>query len=101
MENNKYLPIGTVVLLKEATKTIMITGYLPTEEGKNNKIYDYIGCLYPEGYLSSDQNLLFNQNQIDKVFFVGYETEEQPEFYKELEQAKMEFTQLEDDIEVL
>ena len=32
----------------------------------------YIGCLYPEGVISSNKNLVFNEEQIDKIFFVGF-----------------------------
>ena len=31
----KFLPIGTVVLLKNGTKKIMITGYLPVSKDEN------------------------------------------------------------------
>lgn len=94
MENNKYLPIGTVVILKEATKSIMITGYLQKEVGQNNRFYDYVGCLYPEGYIAANKNLLFDHVQIDKVLFKGYETEEQNEFFKQIEVAKIEISKL-------
>lgn len=40
----KYLPIGTVVMLKGGKKRIMITGFCCVNEEKNNKIYDYCGC---------------------------------------------------------
>lgn len=103
MGNKQYLPIGSVVLLKEASKTIMITGYLQKEVGNNNKFYDYVGCLYPEGYLASNKNLLFNHDQIDKILFVGYETDEQQDFFKQLEIAKLEVNKdkLNNDIEIL
>ena len=70
----EFLPIGTVVLLKEATKKIMIVGYLPITS--DNKKFDYSGVLYPIGSLSPDQSLLFNSEDIDKVFFTGYKDEE-------------------------
>ena len=56
MKYEKYLPMGSVVLLKDAKKRIMITGFcLETEDGK---MYDYTGCLYPEGYVSSEEYYL-------------------------------------------
>ena len=54
--NDKLLPIGSVVLLKEAKKRLMIIGYYPTiisEEG-NTTTYDYSGCLFPEGIIDSE-----------------------------------------------
>ena len=43
------LPIGSVVLLKDATKKLVIIGILQVNPSEN-KIYDYLGVPYPEGY---------------------------------------------------
>ena len=80
----KYLPIGTIVLLKGGKKRAMITGFCSTSQEDQSKIYDYSGCVYPEGYLSSDQVCLFDHNQIEKIFFVGYEDEEEKAFKDKL-----------------
>ena len=77
------LPIGSVVLLKEATKRIMITGFC-VKSDEDNELFDYAGCLYPEGLISSRENLLFNNDQIGKVFFVGYSDEEEKHFKQAL-----------------
>ena len=85
MEKN-YLPIGSVVLLKGAKKKLMITGFYIKAEGFDN-IFDYSGCLYPEGIVTSDQNGVFNHDQIDQVIFKGYESEEETEFKQRLYEA--------------
>ncbi len=74
----KYLPIGTVVTLKGATKKIMIMGYCPMS--KDNKVFDYSACTYPEGLISAEKTLAFNHNQISEINFMGMESEEQKEF---------------------
>ena len=76
----KYLPIGTVVLLKGGRKRAMITGFCSVAQEDPNKIYDYSGCIYPEGYLSSNQVCLFDHDQIEKIYFVGFEDEEETTF---------------------
>ncbi len=76
----KYLPIGTVVLLKNAKKNVMIIGY--AIKGENGKIYDYLGCLYPTGVISINENLVFNHERIDKIIDLGYSDEEWKEFEK-------------------
>ena len=86
----KYLPIGTIVLLKGGSKELMITGYciLPTgktyEHGKEvdskGKVFDYGACTYPEGILYCDQIYGFNHDQIQKVCHMGYETDAHKEF---------------------
>lgn len=83
---DKYLPIGTVVLLKGGRKRAMITGFCSVAQENQEKIYDYSGCVYPEGYLSSNQVCLFDHDQIDKIFFVGYEDEEEKMFKEKLNQ---------------
>ena len=80
----KYLPIGTVVLLKGGKKRAMITGFCSVAQENQEKIYDYSGCVYPEGYLSSNQVCLFDHDQIDRIFFLGYEDEEEKAFKEKL-----------------
>ena len=73
-------------------KEIMITRYciFPSntqiKDGKEvkaqKKIYEYGGCIYPEGILDSNMVCAFNHNQIEKVCHLGYETEAQKELSK-------------------
>ena len=84
MNNEKYLPIGTVVMLKEGKKRVMITGFLTSPNNDKEKIYDYSGCLYPEGVLTSDQILVFNHEQIDKIHHLGLIDEEEKEIKEKL-----------------
>lgn len=86
-KNEKYLPIGTVVLLQNAKKRMMITGFCCKDEQRPDKTFDYSGCLYPEGIFSSDRNLLFDHDQIDKIFALGYSDEEEKEFKEKLVEA--------------
>lgn len=67
----KFLPIGTVVLLKDATKRIMITGYCSSIPEDVEKLYDYVGCLFPEGNLAGDQVALFDHDQIGTIVYSG------------------------------
>lgn len=80
----KYLPIGSIVLLKGGKKRAMITGFCSVAQENQEKIYDYSGCVYPEGYLSSNQVCLFDHDQIEKIFYVGYEDEEEIAFKAKL-----------------
>ena len=83
----KFLPIGTVVLLKNGTKRIMINGFCALSEDDKNNIYDYSGVLFPEGVLKHDQTLLFNHEQIEKIYSVGYQDEEQFAFKVKADKA--------------
>ena len=82
MKYEKYLPLGSVVLLKGGKKRLMITGFcVQTEDGK---VYDYTGCLYPEGVLTSESNCVFNHDQIQRIFCIGYSDEEEKKFKEAL-----------------
>jgi len=83
----KYLPLGTVVILKNATKRLMITGFCAKDVSSNsNDYYDYSGCMFPEGFISSNQTALFNHEQIDKIFHMGLVDEEENTFKEKLKQ---------------
>lgn len=88
MKPGKYLPIGTIVQLKDAEKKLMITGFLPTntENGKEDR-YDYCGCPYPEGIYTMEEILVFNHDDIYKIFYLGYSDEEGSGFSDNLKQA--------------
>lgn len=67
-----YLPIGSVVLLKNANKRVMIYGRI-VRSNDDEKVYDYVGCPYPEGAMSSNDMLLFDHEQIRMVYFIGFQ----------------------------
>lgn len=93
-KNERFLPIGTVVLLKGGKRELMITSYCIMPSGdvydKTGKIdaagqmYDYGACFYPEGMITSDQLFAFNHEQIERVCFMGYATDNQKEISKVL-----------------
>lgn len=74
-----YLPIGSVVLLKNGTKRIMIYGrkQLAADTGEE---FDYVACLYPEGNINDDYTFLFNEENIAEVVFTGFADEEEEAF---------------------
>lgn len=76
----KYLPLGTVVILKDAQKKLMITGYCINSSEKDGKTYDYCGCIFPEGTLNSSKTFGFQHSQIEKIYFTGYKNEESTKF---------------------
>ncbi len=83
-KGEKYLPIGTVVLLKNAKKKVMITGFASMSPDTGDTVYDYSGCMYPEGFINYDQVCVFNHDQIDQVFFKGFADQEEADFKKKL-----------------
>ena len=80
----RFLPIGTVVLLKGGKKRVMIIGFCAMAKEKEGKIFDYSGCIYPEGLMASNQTCMFDHSQIEKIFFKGLVDEEETEFKTKL-----------------
>ena len=80
----KFLPIGTVVMLKGGSKRLMITGFCTMDAKNPDTMFDYCGCLYPEGIVRSDQNGLFNHDQIERVYHKGLVDEEERQFKAKL-----------------
>lgn len=79
MKERGLLPIGTVVLLKDSTKRAMIVG-LCQKGVSNQRLYDYAGVVFPEGFVGGDKMLLFDNNQIERLFALGYQDAEQLAF---------------------
>ena len=73
---DKYLPIGSVVLLQGGTKRIMIIGRRERARA-DGQAWDYLACPYPEGFLGGDNAYLFDHEQIARVFFLGFQDGEE------------------------
>lgn len=80
------LPIGTVVMLKGGKKRIMITGFFCQDIKKLGKVYDYCALLYPEGYIKPNEMLMFDHEQIEKIYYLGLNDDENKEFQKKLDE---------------
>lgn len=80
---DRLLPIGTIVLLKDGQKKLMINGIMQTDVS-DNKEYDYLGILYPEGHIGEQFQYLFNHEDIREIVFRGFEDEERTEFILKL-----------------
>ncbi len=91
--NEKFLPIGTVVLLKEATKKLMITGYCSAVPENPNETFDYVGILFPEGNLIGTEVALFNHDQIGTIVHMGLNDEEFQNLNKEIKELTAAETQ--------
>ena len=83
MEIRELLPIGSVVLLKDGQKRVMIYGVKQTDTS-TDKEYDYISVPYPEGNMGDESQFLFNHSDIEEIYFRGCEDEEREEFIENL-----------------
>lgn len=81
----RFLPIGTVVLLEGATKPIMITGFCAVTKDMPDKTFDYRGCPWPEGVLESSGVALFDHSQIKEILHMGFKNDESIDLSDKLE----------------
>lgn len=84
---DKLLPIGSVVLLKGGKKRVMIYGRKQIRDGED-KVWDYIACLYPEGNLGPDYTYVFDHKSIKKIFFIGFQDYEEIEYKKVIKKSE-------------
>lgn len=83
------LPIGSVVLVGNSKKKVMIVGLCQKGGSDEVKLWDYAGVVFPEGYLDQNKLFLFNNDQITQIYALGYQDAEQMAF-KQKADAMME-----------
>lgn len=66
-------PVGTIVTIKGMGQPLMITGYYQVYE---EKVYDYVGVLYPTGLLSKQSTMVFNHEMLEGLVAGGYKDED-------------------------
>ena len=65
-------------MLKDADKAIMIYGRkIRLNQDDGTRLYDYVACLHPEGFMPDAQGYFFNHSKIDKILHMGYINEEE------------------------
>ncbi len=80
---DELLPIGSVVLLKEAKLKLVIVGRILTNDDMK-EIFDYAGVIYPLGITGDDELYFFNRDAIDRLYFIGFQDGEELEFKEEV-----------------
>lgn len=76
-----YLPIGTVVRLKQAEDLFMIIGL--AVRNADGETRDYLAVRHPVGALSLESYYFFNHNMIGTIIHQGYASDDH-ESYKNL-----------------
>ena len=84
MRIKDLLPIGSIVLLKDGEKRLMINGIMQSDASANGQECDYLGILYPEGHIGDQFQYLFNHEDIREIVFRGFEDSERVEFLEKL-----------------
>lgn len=77
------LPIGSVVSIMGINHRFMIIGIKPINTNDNHE-YDYVAIPYPEGQIGIDSQILFNNDDIIEISFIGYQDSERFAFIEKI-----------------
>lgn len=84
-EKKNFLPLGSVVKLQKAVKTVLVIQRAVQVPKEDELVYfDYGAVLYPEGMLD-DKIIYFNQEDILEIVFEGYSNDDDKLVVKELD----------------
>lgn len=88
MDNyERTLPIGSIVLIEGANKRLMIIGYCRYLEGDEDTLYDYVGVPIPEGFQGPADTVLFNHEDIIRLYSLGFQDNQRFAFAEQLKLA--------------
>lgn len=82
-----WLPMGSVVKLSQVETPVVIVGRMQREPGEG-RAWEYAGSPYPCGFEDSSNAVLFDGDRIDHVLFLGYRSDAELAFCRELTKAR-------------
>ncbi len=77
------LPCGSIVKLAAGERFLMICGRVVVADG-NDRIFDYVGTLYPEGLSKPDDMYFFDRDAIERILFIGFQDENELAYQEEV-----------------
>lgn len=73
---DNMLPLGSVVKINGYKRRLMIYSRFQKNLA-DERIYDYLGCDYPLGIVDTEGGILFNNEAIETIFYVGFQDVEE------------------------
>ena len=83
----KYLPLGTVVTIKNNDFFYMIVGY--TQKISDNT-YDYIVVKYPIGFVDFNTLAFFNHENIEEIIYLGSYNDKMNKILKQIKDSEVD-----------
>lgn len=88
MKYDRLLPIGSVIRTRGSRDLLMIMGCNQVNL-QTRQLFDYSGVLYPMGYTDDRHVYIFDHDDIETVYAVGYLDEESRAFQEEAVRENM------------
>ncbi|MBR3157769.1 MAG: DUF4176 domain-containing protein [Atopobiaceae bacterium] len=87
-----WLPIGSVVHLKDYDGLVLIMAYMVSDPS-DNVLWDYGAVPYPQGLTGVEGHILFDRSAIDDVIAIGFRNDEGELYRDALSELDTEFTE--------
>lgn len=88
----EWLPIGSVVHLKDRAGLLMVIACMVGDE-TSGMLWDYAAVPYPQGITGPGRDIVFDKAAIDGVFSIGFQNEDGERMQRLLCSAQDEFEQ--------
>lgn len=87
MNNNTYLPLGSIVYIKgDLQKLMIISRGMVIANGNEQVLFDYGACMYPYGMIN-DKVAYFNHEDIAQVVHEGYSDSDDQAVLRTIQEA--------------
>ena len=86
MTSNSELPLGTVVKIKNNNNLLVIIGY---NDIIKNKLQGYYSVVYPIGTTTGEDFIEFNDQEVNKIVFLGYKDEKYDNFVQAINNQEL------------
>ena len=70
-----WLPIGSVIHIEGYEGLVMITTCM-VGDSETKILYDYAGVPYPLGKSAPGDDIMFDRDAIDDIFYIGFQDED-------------------------
>ena len=81
----RYLPLGSVVKVQDIDQRVLIVGF-KKKAVEDEKVWDYCGVFSPIGIIDTEKVLMFDDDAIETIFFIGLQDQETFAFMKMLQE---------------
>ena len=91
--SSDWLPIGSVVHIEGYEGLVMVTTCIVADVD-TGVLWDYAGVPYPMGKTRPDDDVMFDRESIDGIFYLGYQDDDNERYQDGLKMAEEQYAKL-------